>query len=283
MVAFPNGQKPGRSVPSSPSARLAYTSMLLGLLLALPVTDLNWFVVNDTVMGGVSRSTVQSQEVVRFSGELSLEQNGGFTSMRAALPEEAMAEATALQLELRGDGRTYDVTLRRSDVPLRAGSYRVQVETQAGQVNQVVLPLSAFRPTSFGRPVSGAPALDANPGAIDTLGVLLADGQPGAFSLEILSLAVVKGAQPRAEGHAAVVQDLAGAVSNGVPVFNAGDPAGCRDLYAAALQRHAESRALTPGERAIIGEALSGAQGQQAVDAAWILRAAIDTVLASST
>ena len=100
---------------------------------------------------------MEVREAVRFGGVLSLERNGGFASIRARTPPGFFHDAAALRLVLQGDGRTYDLTLRRADVPLRAGSYRVRVATEKGPT-EVTLPLHAFRPTSFGRPVPGAPA-----------------------------------------------------------------------------------------------------------------------------
>lgn len=239
--------------------------------------DLGWTVVNDTVMGGRSSSSVQVEQTLRFEGTLSLEQNGGFTSIRSARPVP-LAGATALRIELRGDGRTYELTLRRSDVPLRAGSYRVEVPT-TDAFTVIEVPLSAFRPTSFGRPVVGVPTLDAAPERIDSVGFLLADGNPGPFWLEVRSLAAVEGATARPPSHGALLDELRAAIARGVPAFNAGNVGRCRELYAAALQRAHAHPALTAGERAIVGEALQAAQPQAPTEAAWTLRHALDTLL----
>ena len=134
--------------------------MLMLAMTALAVDDLNWVVVNDTVMGGFSSSSVEVGDSMPFSGTLSLERNGGFESMRARTHAGAFDGVRAVRMELDGDGRTYDLTLRRSDVPLRAGSYRARVDTNVGRT-VVEVPLRDFRPTSFGRDVQGAPALDA--------------------------------------------------------------------------------------------------------------------------
>lgn len=256
--------------------------LLLAQALSMNPTALPWTAVNDTVMGGVSSSAVQVDDTVQFTGTLSLEQNGGFTSMRAPLPPGALQNARALRMTLRGDGRRYELTLRRSDVPLRAGSYRVYVDTQAEGETVVELPLADFRPTSFGRSVAGAPALDAAPDRVNVIGVLLADKQPGPFSLELLSLESVPGRSARGPGHGDLVVGLQGAVSAGVPRFNAGDTAGCAEIYTQALNQIRAHPALTPGERAVVEEALAAAADQSSTDAAWTLRGAIDTVLASS-
>jgi monofunctional biosynthetic peptidoglycan transglycosylase len=247
-------------------------------LSALAFDDLSWVVVNDTVMGGVSSSSIEVADPMTFSGTLSLEQNGGFVSMRARTPAGAFDGARAVRLELDGDGRTYDLTLRRWDVPLRAGSYRAPIVTQVGRT-VVEVPLSVFRPTSFGREVQGAPSLDAALDRIDTIGIMLADKNPGDFVLKVHAVELVGGAAPRAASHLQAAQRLVDAVSLGVPAFNSGDIAGCRDLYAAALGDVQSDPGLTKGERALVSEALAQAGGQDASGASWTLRYAIDSIL----
>lgn len=248
----------------------------------LALDELDWRVVNDDVMGGVSSGRVAVGDTVRFTGELSLENNGGFVSIRTTPADLPLDDALALRVTLAGDDRTWDLTLRRADVPIRAGSYRVPVQAPSEPVTLEV-PLSAFRPTSFGRPVPGAPALDARRDRIDSIGFLLADRNPGPFRLEVLALEVVGGAAPRGDGLARVQERLADAVSAGAPAFDGGDPGRCRDLYAAALSEVADHPALTAGERAIVREALARATGQAATDAAWTLRHGIDTVMRAET
>ena len=248
--------------------------------LATPMlSDLNWRTVNDTVMGGVSSSSVEAGETLVFSGDLSLEQNGGFTSIRGAGVNGSLAEATGLQVRLSGDGRTYDLTLERSDVRMRAGNYRVKIQTVAGEVTELTVPFSDFRPTSFGRPVDGAPALDSATEQISQVGFLLADGNPGPFHLEVLSIDSVIGRLPRGSSYEGVLRQLATAIQDGVPVFNSGDVAGCRDLYKGALTSVRTSDGLTPGERSLVDEALTTADRQDASAGAWTLRHAMDSIL----
>ena len=68
----------------------------------------DWMVVNDTVMGGVSASQVRPHPDggVTFSGELSLENNGGFASTRTGDIRQDWSNLSALQMEVIGDGRT---------------------------------------------------------------------------------------------------------------------------------------------------------------------------------
>lgn len=245
---------------------------------AMPFTSLPWRAVNDTVMGGVSQGRVVSDESVRFSGVLSLERNGGFASMRAPVAQGTFEGGSALRVRLRGDGRTYDLTLRRADVPLRAGSYRSPLRTSDVET-EVLVPLSSFRPMSFGRPVPGAPSLDADLNQIDTIGVMLADGNPGPFSLEILDVSVVRTELPARGSRGPVTGLLRAAIKVGVPLYNGGEVAACRDAYAEALTTALEEAGLTPGEHALIHDALKMAATQGSAEGAWTLRHVIDSVL----
>ena len=255
--------------------------------------DLDWVCVNDTVMGGVSDSAVTPDgDAVVFTGNLSLEQNGGFTSVRtrpAALP---LAGVTGFRLTLQGDGRTYDFTARRDDVPIRGGSYRVAVETVADEVVEVEVALSSFQATSFGRPISNAPPLALAPERIDSLGFLLADGQPGAFSLTILAIEPLVGPDPvaavpvapAAVGRDAVSATFNRAIARGVPRFNQGDPATCAVIYQTAIESVLllAGSALTEAERSALLGALQAAASQDPAPSAWTLRTAMDAVLARS-
>jgi len=238
-----------------------------------------WSVVNDTVMGGHSQGSVQVAPL-RFTGELVV-RDGGFASVRSEAADLNLDAARALRVTLVGDGRTWQVTAHRRDVPIRAGSYRMAVDT-TGEVQEITLPLADFQPTSRGRRVWGAPTLDAAPGRIHRLGFLLADGTPGPFALEVRSVVAVGPAEPRGGDPAAVQRRLQEAIRQGVPLFNAGDAAACRDVYAEVLRSVHAGEALTAGEHEVVREALA-IEADDPEAAAWALRHAIDTVLAGLT
>ncbi len=140
-----------------------------------------WQIVNDGVMGGRSTSKVETadENQIRFTGNLSLENNGGFASVRSRPMNLGLRSGDVIVLRVKGDGRRYTLNLY---VPTRriAFSYRVDFETKANEWTEVRLPLDRFVATSFGRPVRGA---KLEPQQVNSLGLLLGDKKPGPFQI----------------------------------------------------------------------------------------------------
>ena len=143
----------------------------------------NWVIVNDTVMGGRSNARLDIDDsFLSFSGILSLENNGGFASIRRVNNGKAWLSDKPIQIQVKGDGREYQLRFRtnqRADDVSYVASFKTKVdEASVFQFNQ-----SDFLPQYRGRIVSDAPALDfAN---MKQVGFLLADGNPGEFLLLI--------------------------------------------------------------------------------------------------
>lgn len=143
-----------------------------------------WQTVNDGVMGGVSEGNVRmtKDNTLEFFGNLSLENNGGFASTRTRASKLDLSQYEALVLKVRGDGRPYFFNIH---VPTRqiAFSYRAKFATEKGKWQDIRIPLTNFKATSFGREVSDAAPLD--PKNVESIGFLLADKQAGPFKLEV--------------------------------------------------------------------------------------------------
>ena len=143
-----------------------------------------WSVINDGVMGGRSRSDIQRTEAGTslFAGTLSLENNGGFASIRSALGRFDLSRADGLELRVKGDGRTYQVRLRDDD-RYDGIAHRAEFETVADTWITIPIPFTAFAPTFRGRILDNVPPLDT--AGIRQLAFMLADKTPGEFRLEI--------------------------------------------------------------------------------------------------
>ncbi len=149
-----------------------------------PAAASSWQAVNDGVMGGVSdgRFRITERQTLEFYGTLSLENNGGFTSVRSRPADLGLQAGDSLVARVRGDGRTYQLNLYTSG-RTRAFSYRAPVQTRRGEWTEVRIPLDRFEATSFGEVLRSAGPVDS--AAVRSVGFLLAEKIPGPFSLEV--------------------------------------------------------------------------------------------------
>ena len=147
----------------------------------------DWFVVNDGVMGGVSSSRIRpaSDDAAIFEGHLSLENNGGFASVRARINEGALSKASTVVLRVRGDCKRYQLRLRMGR-NWDGVSYAVSFETKADTWTTVEIPLKQFQPIFRGFVPRNARAL--SPSRVEQIGLMVTDKQEGPFRLEISML-----------------------------------------------------------------------------------------------
>ena len=145
-----------------------------------------WRPVNDGVMGGRSSGKVKINQYknLEFYGNLSLENNGGFASVRASDDGLSMQSGDTVVLRVRGDGRTYNFNVY-TQRNMGGYSYRQSFTTVNGKWVDVELPVDKFVATWRGRSFRNE-AL--NPSAIAGLGILLGDKKPGGFKLEVESI-----------------------------------------------------------------------------------------------
>jgi len=143
-----------------------------------------WQTVNDGVMGGVSEGKfkITDQKTLEFFGTLSLENNGGFASVRTKAKKLGLEKGDTLLARIRGDGREYTLNLYLNK-PLIAFSYRAAVPTKKGEWIEVQIPLNKFEAASFGQVVKKAGAV--KPDEVNALGFLLGDKKAGPFQLEM--------------------------------------------------------------------------------------------------
>lgn len=153
-----------------------------------PDAAAGWTAINDVVMGGVSSGGMKTTEdgTVVFEGRVSLENNGGFASIRSHPGEWNLAAHSGIVMRFRGDGRRYKLNLK-TDSSFDGVMYRAPFETREGEWQELRFPFAEFEASFRGRAVPGAPPLD--PARIASIGVLISDKQAGPFRLEIARIA----------------------------------------------------------------------------------------------
>ena len=149
-----------------------------------PGEEKRWEVINDEVMGGLSESrlSMTSDKTALFEGEVSLENNGGFASVRTYIGDLFLDGFKGLAVRVRGDGKRYRLRVRTVDTS-EGFAYQTSFVTQADTWLTLHLPFSVFEPFYRGVVVPNAPAL--NRSDIRQIGLMIADKQPGNFRLEI--------------------------------------------------------------------------------------------------
>jgi monofunctional biosynthetic peptidoglycan transglycosylase len=142
-----------------------------------------WYNVDDNVMGGVSSSTVMINDlgILSFSGKMSLENNGGFSSIRSEWSPINLYDADGLLIRVAGDGKTYRLRIQSAATGSEI-AYNAIFETDPDSWNIVYIPFDSMVPTYRGF-IMDVGKLDKS--SIGSFGFMLSDKQPGEFELQV--------------------------------------------------------------------------------------------------
>lgn len=148
-------------------------------------------VVNDGVMGGLSQGRIEmtQNDSLLFKGNISLQNNGGFSSFRIGGKLWDLSAWKGVEILVKGDGRTYGLRATTDETFLRSSvSFTADFKTVKDEWVKLQIPFSKMKASWRGR------KLDRNfdPAQIKGLGIILADKQAGKFALEIKSISAWK-------------------------------------------------------------------------------------------
>ena len=146
--------------------------------------DIRWYTVNDGVMGGLSKGIFQYNDQGNgvFRGNLSLENNGGFSWLKAVNPEMDLKGSEGIKIRIKGDGRKYALTLKNPDRQ-RVMYFASFFETTSGEWEEISLPLKSFKGYFYGQNVNAISAMNVE--KMKEIGIILLDKKQGPFELEI--------------------------------------------------------------------------------------------------
>jgi len=152
-----------------------------------PTTE-NWTVVDDIVMGGRSSGSFSLSEegYGKFYGEVSLENNGGFSSVKYDMKTVSVKPNSTIRIRLKGDGNAYQ--FRVKDKRRHSYSYITTFET-TGDWQTLEFTLADLHPTFRGRKVD-LPNFDQN--TIEELRFLIGNRKPQEFELLLESVVVLE-------------------------------------------------------------------------------------------
>lgn len=141
----------------------------------------NWQIVNDVVMGGQSSSKFYLNDEGNgvFKGNVSLENNGGFSSLRHRFNQKKIAGFEKFTIRLKGDGKRYQFRVKTNKNDQQA--YVSYFET-TGEWQTVEIKLSVLEPTFRGRKLNmpNFPSL-----ALEEVGFMIGNNVNENFELVI--------------------------------------------------------------------------------------------------
>jgi len=151
-----------------------------------------WISVNDGVMGGLSKGEpkINKENKLVFKGEISLANNGGFSSIRTRGSALSLSNYDGLEIKIKGDGRMYYLTSRSNSKRMLAFWSPIQPPKDEWTVIRV--PFDSFYATYFGKKI---PLMSLNTKKITSIGFMLYDKQGGSFEIETDYIKAYKGGE----------------------------------------------------------------------------------------
>ena len=141
----------------------------------------NWRIVDDVVMGGRSNGTfaLNNNGHGKFSGKVSLENNGGFSSLRYDMETTDVSKHTKVCIKLKGDGKAYQFRVKAN----RNERYSyITTFTTSGAWETIIINLKDMYPAFRGRTLE-LPNFDKK--NIEELAFLISNKKEERFQLLI--------------------------------------------------------------------------------------------------
>jgi hypothetical protein len=145
----------------------------------------SWRITDDGVMGGKSKGRfLLKKNQGLFTGDISLDNNGGFSSVFRKL-EPLSSDLETVTIDVQGDGLTYQLRIIVNLDGYRL-AYKHNFNTVAGQRQKLTFTLTDFQASFRGRILTDVPLLQSED--IRQVGFLVTRKRAGKFSLQVISL-----------------------------------------------------------------------------------------------
>tara|TARA_Y100000385_G_scaffold80363_1_gene81966 strand:+ start:131 stop:640 length:510 start_codon:yes stop_codon:yes gene_type:complete len=110
----------------------------------------SWVVIDDVVMGGRSNGNFQLNKDGNgvFSGKISLDNNGGFSSVRYGFKKLNVEKFSSISLKIKGDGKNYQFRIKH-----KSSDYASYITSfsSSGKWQEIEIPLNSMYPSFRGR------------------------------------------------------------------------------------------------------------------------------------
>lgn len=140
-----------------------------------------WYVVNDGVMGGLSkgRMSINAAGNGVFEGAVTTENNGGFSSVRHSFSRKDVSNFKLVKLRIKGDGKPYQFRIRANES--QQYSYIQEFKT-SGEWETIAIPFDSFYPSFRGNKLN-RPNYDGT--YMEEVTFLIGNKKKELFALEI--------------------------------------------------------------------------------------------------
>jgi len=144
----------------------------------------DWMIVNDGVMGGLSRSTVVfTNNSVLFKGIISLKNNGGFAMIRSPKGEFNLSQYSSIRIKFRSRGGKFSIRLATSELYYKP-NYKHMFRSVSEDWEIIELSLSDFNEYTLGR-LTASDISKEKMDKIIRIGIILNDKKEGPFEIEV--------------------------------------------------------------------------------------------------
>mgnify|MGYP006429909175 CR=1 FL=1 len=141
----------------------------------------NWKIVDDVVMGGKSSGhfELNNDGHAVFYGNISLKNNGGFSSVRYQPERIELNKASTIQIRLKGDAKKFQLRIKAN-----TNDYYSYVKSfsTSGEWQTIEIPLNNMYPTFRGRKLDKPNFSDDH---IEEIGILIGNKKEQEFKLII--------------------------------------------------------------------------------------------------
>ena len=148
-----------------------------------------WKIIDDFVMGGESNGSIKLDKNGNgiFSGHISIENNGGFSSIQLVNIEKVEVDPKdSIELNLRGDGGVFQFRLKNSKLNRHSYTYRFKTSKSW---EKILIPLNDMQPSYRGLKLQMP---NFNGKKIESLGFLKSSKENIDFNLVIKSIKIMK-------------------------------------------------------------------------------------------
>lgn len=147
----------------------------------------DWRVINDDVMGGRSKSKAELKaDELYFSGSTSLENNGGFASVRSPFQDFDLSTYKTVTIQFKGTQRAFSLVLE-TEKAYYMPYFKHDFQPTSNEWETVTINLHEFKMYRFGR-TNDETMTKENLKNVQRIGCTLFDKKAGDFELEIKSI-----------------------------------------------------------------------------------------------